>query len=383
VRFWRYALVTVFGLSEMSTVLAQPPRRVASAPAVALAYAFTEVTGLYELSDGRVVAVDGGDASIVLANFEAGAARRIGRQGEGPGEYRGPSSVYPLGGDSVGIFDDLASRLLVIARDGTVSGIVSPYVYPPGSTRTAALKSDGRGYFYGQAPAVKALPDGKFALVDSAPIVRWRIGDDRIVTVAQVYRPAPPGAVATAGGPIVRPGSFPALLTRDLWVVSGDGRVAIVDPDPFRVVIVSPGGAQRWGAAIPYPRERVGESVKRRYLAERKAMSTVIIVDRQGNASRGRATSGPPPRSWAEFVPPYRPTAFVSFDHAGMLWIQRTTFGREGARYDLIGPAGELRDRIEFPEGHRVVGFGRWHVYVVRRDGDDVESLHRVPLPLR
>jgi len=59
---------------------------------------------------------------------------------------------------------------------------------------------------------------------------------------------------------------------------------------------------------------------------------------------------------------------------------ERTTFGREGARYDLIGPDGALVDRVRLPEGHRVVGFGHDAIYVVRRDADDLEFLQRRPL---
>jgi hypothetical protein len=80
-------------------------------------------------------------------------------------------------------------------------------------------------------------------------------------------------------------------------------------------------------------------------------------------------------------VPPFRASAFVAFAPDGKLWIQRTTFGREGARYDLIGPDGALVDRVRLPEGHRVVGFGRNAMYVVRRDSDDLEFLQRRPLP--
>ena len=63
--------------------------------------------------------------------------------------------------------------------------------------------------------------------------------------------------------------------------------------------------------------------------------------------------------TWTAEVPPFRGNAFVAFAPDGKLWIQRTTFGREGARYDLIGPDGALVDRVQLPGGHRVVGFGR------------------------
>jgi hypothetical protein len=123
--------------------------------------------------------------------------------------------------------------------------------------------------------------------------------------------------------------------------------------------------------------------VKAAFLAERSAMTDAVVVDRAGNVTRLRGRSpraGSSATTWKREVPPFRGDAFVAFDPAGALWIQRTTFGREGARYDVIGPDGTLIDRVMLPEGHRVVGFGRREMYVVRRDADDLEFLQRRPL---
>jgi hypothetical protein len=250
-----------------------------------------------------------------------------------------------------------------------------------GSTRVGALHSDGRGYFYGQAPAVTRGADGSFVLSDSAPLVRWPIDAKSVVTFGHIFRPAPPNARATAGGPVVRPGSYPVLLTHDRWAVSLDGRVAIVDHDPYSVAMVSPAGERRIGEPIPYSRQPVDDAVRRRFLAERSEVTTVLVADRNGNAWKERTPALPPPSSWAAELPPFRPTAFIAFDRGGTLWIQRTTFGQEGARYDLIGPGGELTGRVELPDGHRVAGFGRGALYVARRGADDFEHLQRLAWP--
>jgi hypothetical protein len=71
----------------------------------------------------------------------------------------------------------------------------------------------------------------------------------------------------------------------------------------------------------------------------------------------------------------------MAFDSRGILWVQRTTFGRDGGRYDLIDSTGAVSERIRFPEGHRVVGFGRGTVYLIRRNADDLEFLQRMDLP--
>jgi hypothetical protein len=150
--------------------------------------------------------------------------------------------------------------------------------------------------------------------------------------------------------------------------------VAIVDHQPFRVLYSLASGALRVGPPITYRKQAVNDSVKRAYLAERAETTTGIVVGTDGSVSTTRSTpSAGAPTIWVDEVPAYRPRAFLSFDPNGILWIQRTTFGREGGMYDLIGREGELIDRLRLPEGHRVVGFGRNAMYVVRRGSDDTE----------
>jgi hypothetical protein len=157
-----------------------------------------------------------------------------------------------------------------------------------------------------------------------------------------------------------------------------------VDPEPYRVTLVSPAGERIAASPIPYTRVPVTDSVKRAYLAERSGAQTVVLDRATGAASTIRSSRpAPTPSSWVDAVPPFRPDAFIAFDGLGVLWIQRTTFGPEGARYDLVGRAGTLVGTVRLPEGHRVVGFGREKMYVVRRDADDLEYLQRRPLPPR
>ena len=61
---------------------------------------FTQVTGLRELKDGRLVVIDSRDKIVELVDFKAGNATKVGREGSGPGEYAFPMRLVPLGGDS-------------------------------------------------------------------------------------------------------------------------------------------------------------------------------------------------------------------------------------------------------------------------------------------
>ena len=376
----RLTLVALFGTT--STGVTQEGRVIANEAAPSeLEHEFTHVSSVFELRDGRVVVVDEGDATIWIAAFRTRDQTVLGRHGAGPGEYRMPTVIYPLGGDSLAVLDDADGRLLVITRDGKAGGFLWPRSQQPEAAGIAATTGDGRGFLYGVAPPAKRTSGGELVLTDSAPVLRWPLVGGPVDTVAVTYRPPPHGAVASPYGAIAAPGNVPALLTRDRWAVSGDGRVAVIHHEPFQVTFTSPSGVRQSGPVIPYPRQPVTDSVKRAYLSERVSANGIVVTAGGSAVPVRRAPTERVATKWAKEVPPFLPDAFVGFDATGVLWVQRPTFGREGARYYLLGADGTVLDRVRLPEGHRVVGFGRNAVYVVRRDLDDLEHVQRCPLP--
>ena len=59
---------------------------------------------IVELPDGRVAFSQTGTPALVVAELGAGSADTLGREGDGPGEYRGPTTVALLGG-ALAVFD--------------------------------------------------------------------------------------------------------------------------------------------------------------------------------------------------------------------------------------------------------------------------------------
>ena len=358
-------------------VHAQDARLIASAPpSVELPYEFTKVAQVFELRDGRVLVLDQTDTEVRLADLGTGLSSVLGRIGAGPGEYRSPLYLVPLGGDSVGVYDDAALRFLVVNAEGELSGFAPPVAQSDGA-RVGGFVGDGRGWLYGEMSSRPMRSD-------SAQLFRWRVGEPNAHLVGRIARPIPEGAVAHDSG-VVRPGSFARPDTRNMWTVDGSGRLAIAVFRPYHVEFISASGQRIVGQTIPHRTVAMNDSVKQAFLAER-AMTAVSGMVTDGKTGRTTAISGismPLDASsitWAAELPPFRGNAFVAFAPDGKLWIQRTTFGREGARYDLIGPDGALVDRVRLPDGHRVVGFGRDVMYIVRRDADDLEFLQRRPL---
>src|SRR5512147_1919751 len=88
--------------------------RVLSKPEVELTDPFTNVGGLRELSDGRVIVVDRGDRAVYLVDFKSGTSTQIGRPGAGPKEYGIPGNLLAVSGDSTLLTDGGNRRVLAL-----------------------------------------------------------------------------------------------------------------------------------------------------------------------------------------------------------------------------------------------------------------------------
>jgi hypothetical protein len=378
---------TVVALSiglPFASIAGQAPRIVASGRSSSeLTFEFTEVSQLYVLRDGRVVVLDRAEGELRLADF-AGSTRILGGKGMGPGEYTIPLYLLPLGGDSVGVYDDAGVRVLVIQADGQVGGFVAAMSTSDVLGRVFAQFGDGRGWVYSADALTTRNPAGRMQRSDTLQVVRWRLPSGTAESITRMHYPPPRGMVINEGG-IGVPGTSERPGSRNRWVVASDGRIGLVVSDPYHVEIIDASGQRRVGPPVDFARVSLTDAMKEAYLAERVTVSTGVITDANGRSTPVRRQ--PPGRSssdainWARHVPAFRDNAFMAFDTRGVLWVQRTTFHRDGARYDLFGPDGKLLDRVVFPEAHRVVGFGRDVMYVVRRNEDDLEFLQRRPLP--
>lgn len=76
------------------------------------------VTSAFRLADGRVVLANGSPLEVRVYSAGGVLVSRLGRKGQGPGEYRGRITVYPGGGDSVRVFDEAMERWTVYTATG-------------------------------------------------------------------------------------------------------------------------------------------------------------------------------------------------------------------------------------------------------------------------
>ncbi|HEX9165739.1 MAG TPA: hypothetical protein VF862_07490, partial [Gemmatimonadales bacterium] len=134
----RRAMTALTAFTAFSAPIAAQTRTALTRPEAEYAEPFTEIRGLRELPDGRVLVSDWRDKVVMLVDLRSGAATKIGREGQGPEEYAMPTWLWaqPDGG---ALLQDMGNRrFLPIGPDGKVGNAISP-PQPP------APNGEGRG----------------------------------------------------------------------------------------------------------------------------------------------------------------------------------------------------------------------------------------------
>lgn len=387
------SFIVVAGIVSAPPVLqAQAlPTRTLSKPVAEFEEPFTVVGSVRELSDGRVVVNDPRDRLVQVLDFESGEATRLGREGQGPGEYSFPAGVYAAPGDSTLLYDPLNQRFLVIApngksrehslrREGPGSGGGPRSMAPPKGT-------DAQGRVYSEGMAFQMGPNGP-QVSDSVPIVRLDLKSGKSDTLAFIKVPNSNTQVSGGQGNMrVQVGMPNPLAPRTEWAVAPDGRVAIVTPDPYRVQWIAPNGTRTAGPAINVPREKVTEADKKAIEEARKGQTAMMITRSQGpngpprqQARTMAASELPPLTDWPEYKPPFTSGA-ARIAPNGELWVRRTRpAGDDVPFYDVFDARGRLVGHVKLPKGTRLVGFGKSSVYLVRTDADDLQYLQKYAL---
>ena len=347
---------------------------------------FSEIGSIRELRDGRVIVVDSRELTVKILDPRFGTATTIGRTGDGPGEYRWPSRLYPLQGDSTLLQDAAGGRLMVIGADGKPGGFYDPNRAEGDSIMARARRffvrmGDGRGHLFGEAQPIRVGAGGVLEIADHAAIERLDVATRKRDTVAlwPVRKDANarliPGMGAVVTQPRMQP--FPAW---EHWAVAPDGRIAFIFFDPYRVDFVGANRRVTQNAPIPYDRVRVDDALKKQYREERERPQMVLRGNRGGASSMEMMrTPYTEPTEWPAYLPPYLGTAAFAPD--GLLWIPRATAAGKPPLYDIIDGQGKLFERVQLPPRTKIAGFGAKSVYLVRFDEDDLQYLQRYGLP--
>ncbi len=132
-----------------------------------LEYIFGEVTGAVRLEDGSIVVVDEQSHNVRRYDADGRHLWTSGREGEGPGEYRGLRLLGRCPGGAITVFDWILDRVTELDADGEVVDTrdlnavgVNPYGEP-------ACSTDGRLVF-------TPWPEDRVSVLERTVGEQWR-----------------------------------------------------------------------------------------------------------------------------------------------------------------------------------------------------------------
>ena len=352
-----------------------------------LARQFSMVQAVRELADGRILVSDLVEKSLYVVDLQSGGVRRVGRAGDGPGEYRVPGFLYPLAGDSTLLTDPTTHRMFLLVGDSIVRTLANTRLAEvvPGSLPEGywgadrfgrVLAAEGFAYDPQVIPMSRVYADS-VRLVLTAESV-FGVEPMRLDTIAEVGGQGRWGVERNDGRiSSLMYHSSPLASEGQAWLFP-DGWIALAHPDPYRVDWRTPEGDWMGGVTLPFTLRRVNREEK------------CFAMDRRFGHSPGDECRPGEMPGWPDVVPPFvmevprLAPGGVALRAApdGMLLVRRTPIPTSpGNRYDVLDRRMGLRGVIGLAPNQTIVGFGRSSLYVVEGDSIGLLTLSRHPWP--
>ena len=281
---------------------------------------------------------------------------------------------------------DAASRTMIVldGQGKTVRSMAIPKQqdFPGlvGFIRTPWIDPKGRLVYQGVAqrppvasPVLRQVP----FLPDSAPIVRGDFDTRTVDTIAMVkiVKPGVLDVKESAASVSVRAFLDPTS-TADEWAMLPDGTIAIVREHDYHIDWIAPDGTRTSTPKMPFEWVRITDDQKRAIIDSLQA--TVDTLRKQNPPATIPTPDGPirlsvdfqplPIDKFPDFEAPIAPGS-VRADLEGNLWIvpRTTAAAKGGLLYDVVNRKGEIFERVQFPPGVALVGFGPGGVVYLNR----------------
>lgn len=320
------------------------------------------VIGVVRVDDGRVVVANQSSSELLLFDAAGRFLHSIGREGDGPGEFRDISHLVYCGGDSITVYDRRTLRASVLTLDGEFAGSFAPPslvehgVWP----RVIACRPDGATLVvgWGRSPPSEAGPrrsrpiapvlflagvDARPALLGEFPGNEWQVWVDAEGTG---WRGAAPFGKRTS-------------------IVLGDSSVYVALGDAHEIVEHDRAGSVlrriRWSAsAVPVTRE------------DRSAFEAALLDSLP--AERLRLTKSLIRRiEYPEHMPSH---GEVMIDRSRHLWVEEYRWRDDDpASWLVFGPRGRLLGAVAMPPDLDVRQIGPDFVLGVAKNGLGVERV--------
>ena len=352
---------------------------------------FGAIQTVRELPDGRVLVADPLGKALYAVDLDGNRRTLVGREGQGPTEYRQPDAVWPLPDGRTLLVDLGNGRLTILGSDLAFGDTHRIAVGEPQMGRPMVIAIpqgvDGNGMVYSRAMGGGM---GGGAYPDSAEILRIDPAEGTSTSVA-TFKIQSVTQQTSGGANDQRVAISPIPLSpQDAWGVAPDGTIIIARVGDYHLERIGSGGSVARGPVIPFDPVRIGRAEKEEYVASQSRSGGGIAVGvevENGQMSMSFARGGADDEdrqidqyTWPEEKPPFY-GGRIPVDAAGRAWIQRHVDAGEPSTYDVFDAGGNRVNTVLLEHGKRVVGFGQNTVYVVAFDEFDLNYLERYALP--
>jgi hypothetical protein len=395
-------------LISLAPVGAQVPTIALDKGGKELTETFTNVSGLVELRDGRVLVSDMMERSLSIVDITRDTHAAAARAGAGPKEIK--MGVLLIGAADSALFYDMEQhRMLVFSPTGAPAN-TRPFGVAPSANDPFAMfgtmqprQVDAKGRMYGQGMGMKMPTMAEIekiattggtppapSFLDSVYIERIDPATGRTDTLGRVRNigAASQPKMQMTGAIMKMTMRMPDLRASDLWTALPDGRVAVLRDGKYQVEFVTSRQSVTRGPMVPHTPIPVTAAEKQAAIDSARASLVKMQEIMTKSAGHGGADVGGMPKMDVELLEPVawaqNKPAYISLMASpdGRLWVQTSTpFTQKAKSYDVLDGTGKLIARVRLAAGETVVGLGRGTVYTTRTDADDLLYLRRYTLP--
>ena len=343
-------------------------------------YQLHRVSGAVRLPDGRIVIANGGSNELRYFTADGRHLRSVGREGDGPGEFRFMRRIWRLPGDSILVSSMMPPRLSLFDEEGTFVRTVDPTGRPSDGASPPLLAMAGLR----MPPLAGRLADGTLVAHGSVETGTPASGISRPPTVVILLTPGSdatdtiatlPGTerdirINQQGGQIASIEMRSVHFGRSSHLAVAADRIYAGANDTYEIGVYVPGAGltrliRRMRPNRPVTKAII-EEIRRRNLENARDDNARRQIERQLAET-----------TFPETMPAY---SGLRTDAAGRLWVMDYTTSGEENRWDVFEPDGRWLGTVVLPDRLDPTEIGEDYVLGIVRDELGVERvrLHRI-----
>jgi hypothetical protein len=328
------------------------------------------VAGAFRLSDGRVVVADRGAHALRWFSSDGTPMLAVGRDGEGPGEFRFIDGLLEIG-DSIAVFDPQLHRLSIFGPDGKFARLITLAGKDGAPLGLRPLGRISTGGWIAVATTEHMTGEVSGPRRDSTWI--WMIGQDGQADTLIASLAGDDVLIASNDRFL---GVLKAPFGRRTTVRAHDGALWVGTADEYRIdaldlqgrLITSIRRDQRPAFLEPGHAKAAVDSLR----PGRQSGPMAEMISRAYDEALSKLTL-------PEFEPPYA-TFRIADDST--IWVERFASENSTAatRWDVFQPDGQWQGTITLPPGFTPTQIARNEILGIWKDPDGVDHVVAYPL---